>query len=115
FMTMCSPQVKPIPQANLLFQPVSYTERLDLKQLFTTSKPLEVELGAGDGSFLVQWAHLHPERNFLGVERLLGRLRKINRKAARLQLKNVRLLRSEEHTSELQSRVHIVCRLLLEK
>src|SRR5436305_2935394 len=26
-----------------------------------------------------------------------------------------RLLRSEEHTSELQSRPHLVCRLLLEK
>src|SRR5690625_4685279 len=33
-----------------------------------------------------------------------------------VQLKNGRLtLRSEEHTSELQSRGHIVCRLLLEK
>src|SRR5690625_4787404 len=28
---------------------------------------------------------------------------------------NYRLLRSEEHTSELQSRGHLVCRLLLEK
>src|SRR2546429_3791280 len=27
----------------------------------------------------------------------------------------VRILRSEEHTSELQSRLHLVCRLLLEK
>src|SRR2546422_5622109 len=27
----------------------------------------------------------------------------------------VELLRSEEHTSELQSRLHLVCRLLLEK
>src|SRR2546422_2279392 len=27
----------------------------------------------------------------------------------------VRPLRSEEHTSELQSRLHLVCRLLLEK
>src|SRR2546429_5330394 len=27
----------------------------------------------------------------------------------------VRSLRSEEHTSELQSRLHLVCRLLLEK
>src|SRR3989449_3924143 len=26
-----------------------------------------------------------------------------------------KLLRSEEHTSELQSRLHLVCRLLLEK
>src|SRR2546422_6037356 len=30
-------------------------------------------------------------------------------------LKAARLLRSEEHTSELQSRLHLVCRLLLEK
>src|SRR2546429_6630335 len=28
---------------------------------------------------------------------------------------HVSLLRSEEHTSELQSRLHLVCRLLLEK
>ena len=26
-----------------------------------------------------------------------------------------RIIRSEEHTSELQSRLHLVCRLLLEK
>src|SRR2546422_6258580 len=28
---------------------------------------------------------------------------------------STRVLRSEEHTSELQSRLHLVCRLLLEK
>src|SRR2546429_5399610 len=30
-------------------------------------------------------------------------------------LKNLVTMRSEEHTSELQSRLHLVCRLLLEK
>src|SRR2546422_8572318 len=30
-------------------------------------------------------------------------------------VRGVDLLRSEEHTSELQSRLHLVCRLLLEK
>src|SRR2546422_2200443 len=30
-------------------------------------------------------------------------------------LRGVRVGRSEEHTSELQSRLHLVCRLLLEK
>src|SRR2546429_3519337 len=30
-------------------------------------------------------------------------------------MKNLARLRSEEHTSELQSRLHLVCRLLLEK
>src|SRR2546422_5434438 len=32
-----------------------------------------------------------------------------------LPLEEVGLVRSEEHTSELQSRLHLVCRLLLEK
>src|SRR2546422_1882038 len=32
-----------------------------------------------------------------------------------LRRASVGLLRSEEHTSELQSRLHLVCRLLLEK
>src|SRR2546429_3615551 len=32
-----------------------------------------------------------------------------------LRFCHVTILRSEEHTSELQSRLHLVCRLLLEK
>src|SRR5687768_17990977 len=34
---------------------------------------------------------------------------------ARQDLEHLFLVRSEEHTSELQSRLHLVCRLLLEK
>src|SRR2546429_6981190 len=34
---------------------------------------------------------------------------------ARLNHSSLRPWRSEEHTSELQSRLHLVCRLLLEK
>src|SRR5690606_39823356 len=33
----------------------------------------------------------------------------------RIHVKGARILRSEEHTSELQSRENLVCRLLLEK
>src|SRR3712207_7007285 len=36
-------------------------------------------------------------------------------RAALRRLQRRRLLRSEEHTSELQSRQYLVCRLLLEK
>lgn len=63
--------------------------------MFGRPQPLEVELGSGDGSFLAQWAAAFPARNFLGVERLLGRLRKLDRKARRAGLANVRLLRIE--------------------
>jgi tRNA (guanine-N7-)-methyltransferase len=68
---------------------------LPLPRLFPRPQPLEVELGSGDGSFLAQWAATHPDRNFLGVERLLGRLRKLDRKAGRQGLRNLRLLRIE--------------------
>ena len=79
----------------IIFRPSSYVERLNVGVLFPTLQPLEVELGAGDGSFFVQWAALNPGMNFLGVERLLGRLRKIERKSRRLNLTNVRALRLE--------------------
>src|SRR2546429_4281576 len=47
------------------------------------------------------------------AERLLAMLRAL---AERIQtLDRTGGLRSEEHTSELQSRLHLVCRLLLEK
>ncbi len=94
-MTMSEPQVKLNPAQSLIFEPVSWVERLPLSRVFQTRAPLEVEIGAGDGSFLVQWAALHPEVNFLGVERLLGRLRKIGRKASRARLTNLRLMRIE--------------------
>src|SRR5439155_27293183 len=38
-----------------------------------------------------------------------------SRSASRRWLRQARTSRSEEHTSELQSRGHLVCRLLLEK
>jgi len=63
--------------------------------LFPRLQPLEVELGSGDGSFIAQYAQLLPDRNFLAVERLLGRLRKINRKGLRAGLANLRLVRIE--------------------
>src|SRR2546422_5584804 len=50
-------------------------------------------------------------------QRLHGRGRQRLAQQPRFQLARlaVQRLRSEEHTSELQSRLHLVCRLLLEK
>src|SRR5256884_3052565 len=51
---------------------------------------------------LSSWACLCPGNFESAGKRLSGKMRKGN-------------VRSEEHTSELQSRLHLVCRLLLEK
>jgi tRNA (guanine-N7-)-methyltransferase len=80
---------------NLIYPLSSILERIDLAGLFPTPQPLEVELGSGDASFLVEYARLHPEHNFIGVERLLGRLRKLDRKGRRAGLTNLRGLRIE--------------------
>ncbi|MBI3848698.1 MAG: tRNA (guanosine(46)-N7)-methyltransferase TrmB [Verrucomicrobia bacterium] len=86
---------KLVAATSLIYQIPSIVERLDLAQLFPQSQPLEVELGSGDGSFLVNYANAHPDHNYLGVERLLGRLRKLDRKGLRAGLHNLRGLRIE--------------------
>ena len=68
---------------------------MPLAEMFPVARPLEVELGSGDGSFMAKWAAAWPERNFIGVERLLGRLRKLDRKGQRGGLHNLRLMRIE--------------------
>lgn len=83
------------PEDKTLILPVSILERLAIAGMFPKEQPVEVELGSGDGSFLVQYAAAHPEHNFIGVERLLGRLRKIDRKSRRAGLQNVRVIRLE--------------------
>ena len=70
----------------------SITEPLRLEELFPFQQPTELEIGCGDGGFLFQMAQQYPERNFLGVERLLGRIRKLGKKG---NLANLRLLRIE--------------------
>jgi len=87
-------QGDPLPD-NVVYTLPSIVQRLDLDDLFPTARPLEIELGSGDGSFLLSYAREHPGRNFLGVERLLGRIRKLDRKGRRLGLTNLRGVRIE--------------------
>ena len=81
--------------SSLIYDLPSVLERLDLPKLFPRNQPLEVELGSGDASFLVDLAQRHPDRNHLGVERLLGRMRKLDRKGRRAGLINLRGIRIE--------------------
>jgi tRNA (guanine-N7-)-methyltransferase len=73
--------------------PESYVAPLDLETIFGRNAPLRIDLGCGDGSFLCALAQRMPEKNFLGIERLSGRIRSAARKAATIN--NVRLLQME--------------------
>ena len=77
------------------FIPGDYFRRLSPHELFTTDSPLEIDLGCGDGTFVLEMARQFPDRNFLAVERLLGRVRRICKRASQAGLDNLRVLRLE--------------------
>jgi len=70
------------------------TAPLPVNVLFGTV-PLEIEIGCGKGRFLAARAAKNPGTQYLGIERMLSRVRKLDKKAARLGLQNLRILRLE--------------------
>ena len=83
----------------LEFIPGNYIDPLELKDVFPRRPDalLEADLGCGDGAFLTARALQHPERNFLGVERLVGRVRRTCRRLFRAEVSNARVMRVESH------------------
>lgn len=96
--------------------PDDFFRRYTPTDIFGNDHPLEIDLGCGDGTFLIEMAKRFPERNFIGIERLLGRVRGVCRKIDHLGLGNVKLLRLEsQYTLEWLlapqsvSRLHLLC------
>ncbi|MBI2437958.1 MAG: tRNA (guanine(46)-N(7))-methyltransferase TrmB [Lentisphaerae bacterium] len=76
--------------------PTDWTSPLDLAVAFgRRPQRLEVDLGCGKGRFLLARAAAHPQISFLGLDRQRQRLAKVERKAERSGLANIRVLYSE--------------------
>ncbi|HVM61751.1 MAG TPA: tRNA (guanosine(46)-N7)-methyltransferase TrmB [Verrucomicrobiae bacterium] len=93
-----APRIQPAPGGageSLIYKAANWFELLDWRSVFALNQPIEIDLGCGKGAFLLWAAATYPQRNFLGVDRLLRRLRRIDRKATRGGLRNVRLVRIE--------------------
>jgi tRNA (guanine-N7-)-methyltransferase len=102
-------------QEKLIYKPASWLEPFRWVDVFSDHSPpvsesapyiphspirnpqfmIHVDLGAGDGGFIRARAHNYPETRFLAVERLLGRVRKLARRASQESLENLRVLRIE--------------------
>ena len=63
--------------------------------VFQRTAAVEIDLGAGDGIYAEARAKREPERDFIAVERLLGRATKIAKKAVRHGLTNLKVVRIE--------------------
>ena len=73
--------------------PSNWMGPLDLDSVFGHQPgTLEVDLGCGKGRFLLARAERHPDISFLGMDRLLLRLLRVERKAQRQRGFNIRLL-----------------------
>ena len=71
----------------------NWTDTLPLDSVFEhPRRPLEVDVGCGKGRFLLARAKAKADTNFLGIDRLLGRLRRIDARILRENRWNIRLL-----------------------
>jgi len=81
---------------SLRIHPDQVLEPINLAGFFEHPEhPLEVDLGCGKGRFLLASAAKHPEINFLGIDRMLKRIKKVDKKSLRQELFNIRLFRME--------------------
>src|SRR5690625_4042893 len=94
---------------------ISILVETEVSFLDKTNKAVGIDLGITDFAMLSTGEKLDNNQFTAKMEQKLKREQ--DRKSTRaLNAKNNGIkLRSEEHTSELQSRGHLVCRLLLEK
>ena len=104
------------PISDKEFVPPHYFRRLETEEIRIGERPLEMDLGCGDGSFLIDLAKHHPERDFIGVERLMGRCKKVSKKIKRNALDNARILRLDSKyvvewllPESCVSRIHLLC------
>ncbi len=77
------------------FIPDDYFRTWSAAEIFGRGETFEIDLGCGEGSFLTEMAAHYPDRLFLGVERLMGRVRATCRNIAEQGLAGARVLRAE--------------------
>lgn len=68
---------------------------LDLTAIVPEGMPLEIEIGCGNGRFLAARATKNPTIAYIGIERMMERIRRCSKKAHRDDLINLTFLRVE--------------------
>ena len=71
---------------------------IEPRALFDRSAPLEIELGAGRGDFILERAAATPERNFLAVELAATIAQLMAVRAARSGIDNLKVVRMDART-----------------
>lgn len=67
-------------------------DRPDWSTVFENENPLHLEVGFGNGKFLIEMAAREPECNFVGMDFYHKGIRKVITRISKLQIKNIRIV-----------------------
>jgi tRNA (guanine-N7-)-methyltransferase len=86
-------------QANVLkyeFNPKSLNFfPVNWKDVFGREAPIAIELGCGNGEFLVFWAQKHPDWNFIGIDLSLASCERSQIRIYQNGLSHIRIIRDD--------------------
>jgi tRNA (guanine-N7-)-methyltransferase len=77
---------------------IDLTGKIDFADLFGRYAPVEIEVGSGKGTFLINQAKAFPDINFLGIEWANKFYRHAVDRMGRWGLKNVKIIRTDAKT-----------------
>lgn len=66
-----------------------------IQDFFPAKQPLFIEIGMGKGQFITELAKLHPEINYIGIEKYSSVLVRALEKQAELELPNLKFIRMD--------------------
>ena len=76
--------------------PANRAESLEFfRGVFQNKNPLVVEIGSGNGHFLVEIAMRNPGKNYIGTEMLMGRARKFHAKLQKRDISNLAIFKGD--------------------
>ena len=90
---MATRQLQNYPAISL--QPEMLDGRIDFEVLFGRSGPVEIEIGSGKGTFLIQQARTFRQTSFIGIEWASKYYRFAVDRMGRWGMENVRLIRTD--------------------
>ena len=83
------------PEREPNITPYDITKPLNIDDIIKPDVPLDIDIGCGKGRFTLGRAINHPERSLIGIDRLKGRIHKLEGKIRRAGCSNAHLLRLE--------------------
>jgi len=83
---MAKREINPILDISEILIPI------DTEELFGNTRPCALEIGFGDGDFLIETAGIRPDSNFIGIEIKKKRFNKAVKRAHRRKVPNIKFL-----------------------